>query len=148
MFSFLCLDNIQAWLQGRALEACARVEAPLPPAALAEVYASAHAFLLGYPDYPGVPGKAYEYLAAGRPVLLSAPPGETRGLLEEAGLARLVESPEQGARLMGELLEQHRAGVPGSRPDPTWVRGFRRREQLARGVKLLEAFGSVSVPDI
>lgn len=110
----------------------------LPRAQALVAYGQTDAFVLGYPDYPGVPGKAYEFMAAGRPVLLLAPPGETRGLLERAGVA--VEVPPEPAAAEAAVLrvvEAFRRGEPLVRPDPAFADGFRQEAQLARAVELL-----------
>jgi glycosyltransferase involved in cell wall biosynthesis len=72
-----------------------------------------------------VPGKAYEYLASGRPILGALPDGDARDLLAEAGGAFLCRpaDTEEMARIVGEQIERWRAGIP---PPP------RRQDVLAR----------------
>jgi glycosyltransferase involved in cell wall biosynthesis len=61
-----------------------------------------------------VPGKTYEYLASGRPILAAVPSGDARDLLAEAGSAHICGPSDE--RAMREILERHvdawRAGTP------------------------------------
>jgi glycosyltransferase involved in cell wall biosynthesis len=64
-----------------------------------------------------VPGKTYEYLASGTPILAAVPDGDARDLLGEAGNAMLCrpDDVEGMARALLEALARHRKRVP---PDP------------------------------
>ena len=68
-----------------------------------------------------VPGKTYEYLASGRPILAAVPDGDARDLLEEAGGALLYRPGDvaaMAAAIAGELA-RFRAGAaaPAARAD-------------------------------
>jgi glycosyltransferase involved in cell wall biosynthesis len=111
-----------------------------PRSAMREEYAQADALLLVYPDYPGVPGKLYEYMATRRPVLVVAPPGEARGLLEAAGLAVAVDpgdAPGLERAALG-LVDALRRGEALARPVDAVIDAHRADAQLVRAVGVLE----------
>jgi glycosyltransferase involved in cell wall biosynthesis len=73
-----------------------------------------------------VPGKTYEYLAAGRPLLAAVPDGDARDILEEAGHAILVRPDDvegQSAAIRAEL-ERFRTGAKTVPPNPAVVARF------------------------
>jgi glycosyltransferase involved in cell wall biosynthesis len=77
-----------------------------------------------------VPGKTYEYLAAGRPILAAVPAGDARDFLVEAGTARVCEPGDERAMtgiLHSELL-RWRAERDAPAPDSEYLRRFERRE--------------------
>ena len=72
-----------------------------------------------------VPGKTYEYLASGRPILAAVPEGDARDLLERAGAAYVCEPDDVAA--MKEILAARVAALDdGDRPP------VRDREVVAR----------------
>jgi glycosyltransferase involved in cell wall biosynthesis len=76
-----------------------------------------------------VPGKTYEYLASGRPILAAVPEGDARELLAEAGSALLCRPDDVDAMagiLAGEL-KRWRTGAPGLSPRPEVLTRFERR---------------------
>ena len=83
-----------------------------------------------------VPGKTYEYLASGSPILAAVPEGDARDILEEAGNAILVR-PDDVAGLgagISSAVDRWRTGVPPAAPDPAVVARFeyqRLAEDLA-----------------
>lgn len=86
-----------------------------------------------------VPGKTYEYLASGRPILAAVPEGDARDFVLEAGAGRVVAPGDVGglaAALRAFLAE---APAPMRAPGPEVTR-FERRE-LAR--RLAELFRRV-----
>jgi glycosyltransferase involved in cell wall biosynthesis len=73
-----------------------------------------------------VPGKTYEYLASGRPILAAVPDGDARDILEQAASALLVR-PNDVAGLSAGIrreLERFRAGTPAPAPDTALVARF------------------------
>ncbi|MEA2256574.1 MAG: hypothetical protein QOG35_2619 [Solirubrobacteraceae bacterium] len=62
------------------------------------------------------PGKAYEYVASGRPILGAVPDGDARELLERVGTARLCRPADVEA--MTELLRDAITARRAGRPDP------------------------------
>lgn len=83
----------------------------LPHRETVELLRSADLLFLPMHDLPPgtratiVPGKTYEYLAAGPPVLAAVPDGDARDLLEEAGNATLVRPGDVAA--MTDALRRH-----------------------------------------
>jgi len=68
-----------------------------------------------------VPGKTYEYLAAGPPILAAVPDGDARDLLAEAGNALLCRPADVDAMaeaIAGELTRKREGRpAPGGRPE-------------------------------
>jgi glycosyltransferase involved in cell wall biosynthesis len=79
---------------------------------------------------PIVPGKTYEYLGSGRPILAAVPEGDARDLLAEAGNTRLCrpDDVEAMSRALLEELEKVRGGQRPAGPDPAVVARFERRK--------------------
>ena len=76
-----------------------------------------------------VPGKTYEYLGSGRPILAAVPEGDARDLLDEAGNSLLCRPGDvQGmAQLLREALRRFRAGTLQQAPDAGVVARYERR---------------------
>ena len=92
-----------------------------------------------------VPGKTYEYLASGTPILGAVPDGDARDILAAAGNAVLAR-PDDVAALATALeaaLERYRAGRPPPEPDPGVVEEFEYRRLAAR---LAAVFDGVLAP--
>jgi glycosyltransferase involved in cell wall biosynthesis len=75
-----------------------------------------------------VPGKAYEYLAAGPPILAAVPSGDARELLEAAGNADVCtpDDAEAMSRAIERRVDNWAAGTPPAAPNPLVVRRFER----------------------
>lgn len=73
-----------------------------------------------------VPGKTYEYLASGTPILAAVPDGDARDILQEAGNATITrpDDVEGMARAILNEIEGFRAGRPPRRPDPDLIARF------------------------
>jgi hypothetical protein len=83
-----------------------------------------------------VPGKTYEYLASGRPILAAVPDGDARDLLEAAGTAFLCRPIDIDCmqRIIHEQIERCRSGRAGPAVSPEIVQRYERRrlvEELA-----------------
>ena len=73
-----------------------------------------------------VPGKTYEYLASGTPILAALPDGDARDILERAGNATIVRPGDAAgmSAAIGSKIERFRAGIPPRSPDPAVVGRF------------------------
>jgi glycosyltransferase involved in cell wall biosynthesis len=83
-----------------------------------------------------VPGKTYEYLASGRPILAAVPDGDARDILQSAGNALLSEPSDVVAisAAIHDRIVAWRAGSDARPPDPKVVEQFERTtltQQLA-----------------
>jgi glycosyltransferase involved in cell wall biosynthesis len=94
-----------------------------------------------------VPGKTYEYLASGTPVLGAVPDGDARDILTAAGNARLAR-PDDVAGIAEALraeIEHRRRGEPKAAPDRDVVGRFEYRRLAAELAGVLdEAAGYLS----
>lgn len=75
-----------------------------------------------------VPGKTYEYLASGRPILAAVPDGDARDILGSAGNALLCRPSDVTAiaAAVRERISGWRAGRVVRKPDPKVVEQFER----------------------
>ena len=92
-----------------------------------------------------MPGKTYEYLASGRPILAAVPEGDAHDLLSAAGTA-LVCRPNDidgMASAIVETFERRRSGEPLSAPPAELLRRYEYRN-LARD--LASVFDDVCAP--
>ena len=77
-----------------------------------------------------VPGKTYEYLASGRPILAPVPDGDAREFLTRARTG-LVCEPDNLEEMVAHLRTQYRAWLAGEAPpkvDLNYIKRFERRE--------------------
>lgn len=83
-----------------------------------------------------VPGKTYEYLASGQPVLAAVPDGDARDILDAAGNCLLC-GPDDVAgiqRAISDAVRRRQGHIEQARPQPDVVERFEYRrlaEQLA-----------------
>lgn len=85
-----------------------------------------------------VPGKTYEYIASGRPILAAVPDGDARDILEEAGTA-FVCGPGDVAAMETILTTRIESFLAGS-PPPPLVREVAERYEYSRLAQELAAF--------
>jgi glycosyltransferase involved in cell wall biosynthesis len=129
-----------------------RMPGYLPHPATVELIRSADLLFLPMQELAGgaraglTPGKAYEYVASGRPILAAVPPGDTRDLLVEAGTARICSPSDVAAmtRILREQVEKWRRGEPQPSLNEEVVAQYERLE-LTR--KLAGVFDDVLASD-
>jgi glycosyltransferase involved in cell wall biosynthesis len=97
-----------------------------------------------------VPGKTYEYLASGRPILAAVPDGDARDLLVRSGVARVCRPDDVAALADGvaAAVERWRRGErPRTAPAELLAR-FERRRLAEKAAAILDGLGyaSGSVP--
>lgn len=99
-----------------------------------------------------VPGKTYEYLASGRPILAPVPQGDARDFLTQARTG-LVCEPDDVDQMVVHLRSQFRAWASGAPPlqvDLDYINRFERREltrQLALRLDLLTRTNRIAPAD-
>jgi len=89
-----------------------------------------------------VPGKTYEYLAAGRPILGCVPDGDARDLIGASRWGYLSRPTDENeiATTLARMLADWRAGRFDQCQQESWVHAFERRElsrlldQFLRGI--------------
>jgi glycosyltransferase involved in cell wall biosynthesis len=92
-----------------------------------------------------VPGKTYEYIASGRPILAAVPDGDARDILEAVGTARFC-SPGDSAQIAHEISEEidlWLAGVAPADPAPDVLARFERRYLTSELAGVLEAVAAL-----
>jgi glycosyltransferase involved in cell wall biosynthesis len=122
-----------------------------------ELVRSADLLFLPMQDLPAgvraglVPGKTYEYLASGRPILAAVPEGDARDLLTEAGTA-LICAPrdvDKMTELIGHAIDRWRQGIQPPAPNADVVARYERRrqtEQLADLIHRVAGKGQLEPP--
>lgn len=84
-----------------------------------------------------VPGKTYEYLASGRPILAAVPPGDARDLIETTQ-SGVVADPGDVAGI-ARAIETLAKRAPTSRRIPSGIEAFERRELTRRLADRIQA---------
>jgi glycosyltransferase involved in cell wall biosynthesis len=95
-----------------------------------------------------VPGKTYEYMASGRPILAAVPAGDARDLLLRAGCASLCapRGVEEMKRVVQEAVEGRIETTP---VPPSVLARYERRNLVAQTAAVLaEALGSAEPVDV
>ena len=96
-----------------------------------------------------VPGKTYEYLASGTPILAAVPEGDARDILTEAGNATIVEPDDvKGmARAIVSGLERAQAGAGRAAPRSDVVARYEYRHLAGELARVFDVvLGSAAVP--
>lgn len=80
-----------------------------------------------------VPGKTYEYIASGRPILAAVPPGDAKDFLSDSGTATLCEPEDANAILRGLKLyfARWRKGIEVPPANPEFCARFERKALTA-----------------
>ena len=102
------------------------------------------ALLMIVDDFPGneeiVPGKVYEYIGAGKPIIALAPEGAVAEVIRETGSGRICRSDD--VKAVADIIALYYAhwidGTIGLEQDRTMVRQFERREVTRRLAALLD----------
>lgn len=111
-----------------------------------ELVRSADLLFLPMHDLPAgqrsriVPGKTYEYMAAGRPILAAVPDGDARDFLERCGTALLCRPGDVAgmAGILDDVYDGWVRGEPSVRQDASYVGQFERRDLARRLASFLE----------
>jgi glycosyltransferase involved in cell wall biosynthesis len=85
-----------------------------------------------------VPGKTYEYLAAGRPILAAVPNGDARDILAEAGGAFLCQPSDEEA--MAEIVSNRLDAFIAGKAEPAPNREVVERFEYGRLASEMAAF--------
>ena len=87
-----------------------------------------------------VPGKTYEYLRSGKPILALVPEGDAKDILEEAGTAFFADptSPEEIADLLERLYQHHIQGGIPVQPNWEFIQQFERSRQAKKLAEFLD----------
>jgi glycosyltransferase involved in cell wall biosynthesis len=89
-----------------------------------------------------VPGKTYEYMAAGRPILAAVPNGDARDFLEQSGTALICQPDDVSGmvRHLDQIYSKWKTGDGAVNPNWDFIKGFERRHLTH---KLAEFFNEV-----
>jgi glycosyltransferase involved in cell wall biosynthesis len=87
-----------------------------------------------------VPGKAYEYLGSGRPILAAVPDGDARDLLTAAGNAFICRPADVSAlaEIIAARVTEWRRGTDPPEPRNDVVAPYERRRQTERLARVLD----------
>jgi glycosyltransferase involved in cell wall biosynthesis len=95
-----------------------------------------------------VPGKTYEYIASGRPILAAVPDGDTRDILEAVGTARFCNPGDSSgiADAISAEMDRWLSGEVPPDPAPDVLARFERRYLAAELASVLEAVTGLDRP--
>lgn len=134
--------NIERWVREQGMADCVKVRPPVPAQEVPALMEQANVlvnFAQGQPNQ--IPAKMFDYIAAGREMLLIAEThSDSARLATEAGCARVV-APEDEAGLTAALTQLYQDYVVAQQApalDPARVQAFSRRSQNERFLELLD----------
>ena len=95
------------------------------------------------------PGKTYEYIAAGRPILAAVPDGDARDLLAQAGTARICRPDDVDAisASVAAELDRWRSGPVQLRPPGQILARYERRRLTEELVAVFDHVVGERAPD-
>jgi glycosyltransferase involved in cell wall biosynthesis len=126
------------------IESFVSLDRAVPQNQAVERMCSAHVLLLFPLDMEGcTPAKTFEYLASGRPILVT-PDGKHRGaikdILNRTGAGLVVDSAEEIAQWLDVRYEEfQRTGEVASEADSKHVTLYSRKEQTRQVAEILDA---------
>ena len=87
-----------------------------------------------------IPGKTYEYIRSGKPILALVPEGDAKEILEKAGTAYFADptSPEEIADLLERLYQLHCQGGIPVQPNWEFIQQFERSRQAKKLAEFLD----------
>jgi glycosyltransferase involved in cell wall biosynthesis len=87
-----------------------------------------------------VPGKTYEYMASGTPILAAVPQGDVREFLTAVGTAMVCSPKDVGAmaEAIATAVRRKLAGLPKPAPNPLALARFERRHLTGELATLLD----------
>lgn len=120
-------------------------ESPMPHELCVRHMKQASVLVVVQPDSPlQVPGKIYEYIAVGRPLLLVGGEGATAGLVQRHNLG--LTCPNEVKELKKTLLDLLSGSIPLNPPDRQIVDGFSYRRLAQTLADTLDAVVSEAGP--
>jgi glycosyltransferase involved in cell wall biosynthesis len=137
---------VESLIKTPPLDRIAGIEGYVPHRRSVEMIVNSHLLLLlvvGDPMAGGViPGKVFEYIGSGTPILALAPEGEAADLIRRTRAGRVVAPGDAAGirRALDEAFLAYREGRrPFGEPDPEAVRGLTRQALTARLAGVLDA---------
>jgi glycosyltransferase involved in cell wall biosynthesis len=92
-----------------------------------------------------VPGKAYEYLGSGRPILAMCPPGDMRDFVQQSksGIVTTGTDVQAAASALSAFYRAKQHGTPLVHQDRSMIERFERRELTRKLAAALDEVVSV-----
>ncbi|MDH3999449.1 MAG: glycosyltransferase, partial [Desulfuromonadales bacterium] len=125
---------VETLIAENGLEECVKVIGTVPYADALKFMAESHALLLlAQQQYYGIPAKAFDYLAVGKPILALTSQGDTADIITQLNAGKVADPYD--AKEIAEAIKQLYREASGQRTEQCWERpdvsGYARRD-LAR----------------
>jgi glycosyltransferase involved in cell wall biosynthesis len=137
--------EVRAMFEHPLLGGAILVREYMPHAASVRHLFQSDALLMIVDDFPGneeiVPGKVYEYMGAGRPIITLAPEGAVADVIRSTRSGRVAASTDVDgiAAILLHYYDAWHSGAPPLDQDRAAVAGFERREVTRRLAALLDS---------
>ena len=133
-------QNIADLIAATGLQDCVNLTGPLAHTVTLRHLAQADLLLLAEGLEIQIPGKTFEYLRAGRPILALTSEGAVSRLIERTHSGWAVEPADESGilRALRECYQQWMTGAPSRVPDPAMVAGYDRRITTSQLGKILD----------